>query len=88
MNVIESSERTIFCHSEVHYSRVLFLTEPLLHGEDVRMLQKSLGFRGYLLPQDGIFGPCTSSVLRMFQYSKGLKPDGIFGIKTRAKICR
>lgn len=85
MNVLADS---IFCYAEVHYSRPLFLRDPCLCGEDVRMLQKSLCFRGYWLPQDGVFGSVTYNMLRRFQSSSGLKSDGIFGINTRGKLCR
>ncbi len=46
-------------------------------GTDVRMLQKKLG-----ITPDGIFGNITLRVVRAFQLSNKLNPDGIVGPKT------
>lgn len=60
--------------------RRLYLTEPLLRGDDVRELQdrlNRLGFdAGYV---DGVFGRQTAAAIREFQMNVGLRVDGIAG---------
>lgn len=60
--------------------RNLYLTEPMLRGDDVRELQRRLnrlGFdAGYV---DGVFGPQTAEAVREFQLNVGLRVDGIAG---------
>lgn len=60
--------------------RRLYLTEPLLRGDDVRELQdrlNRLGFdAGYV---DGVFGRQTAAAVREFQLNVGLRVDGIAG---------
>ncbi|MBU3182555.1 peptidoglycan-binding protein [Clostridium psychrophilum] len=56
-------------------------------GETVRYLQHSLAKLGYnpgII--DGIFGPKTTTVVKLFQKSKGLIVDGIVGNKTWTAI--
>lgn len=64
--------------------RVLFLAEPMMEGEDVRRLQKALGFTGP--DMDGVFGSNTDRAVRNFQKAHGLKVDGKAGPATRAEL--
>ncbi|MTV25280.1 N-acetylmuramoyl-L-alanine amidase [Nitriliruptoraceae bacterium ZYF776] len=63
--------------------RMLYATRPMLHGDDVRELQRrlnQLGFdAGY---DDGLFGPQTFDAVRDFQLNVGLEVDGIAGPST------
>ena len=51
-------------------------------GTQVKLLQKKLG----ITPQDGIFGWRTELVLKHFQETNGLVPDGVCGKLTIAKL--
>ncbi len=62
---------------------VLRLTQPLTRGEAVRVLQARLLALGLAVGSvDGVYGPQTAHVVRRFQASKGLVPDGEFGPST------
>lgn len=62
--------------------RTLFLRDPMLEGDDVKRLQKSLGMTSI----DGVFGPRTEQKLIAFQIKEGLDPDGIAGPLTLAAL--
>ncbi|EZH64206.1 NlpC/P60 family protein [Geomicrobium sediminis] len=51
-------------------------------GSEVRKLQSSLNTLGYSIQVDGIFGPDTESILKMYQEDQGLIVDGIAGPNT------
>lgn len=58
-------------------------------GDDVKALQEFLNTwnHGYeVLDTDGVFGPKTEAMVRIFQGCYGLKADGIVGPKTYAEI--
>ncbi len=64
-------------------------------GDDVKVLQQFLNTHGFVIVPNGpgskgketkTFGPATKKALSNYQKSKGLKPDGILGPKTRATI--
>ena len=55
-------------------------------GTEVYKLQKCLNRNGAALELDGIFGKLTFKALQDWQYRKGLKPDGIYGIKSFNKM--
>lgn len=63
--------------------RPLYLTRPMLRGDDVVDLQRrlnDLGFdAGYV---DGVFGTSTANACRDFQLNMGLADDGIVGLDT------
>lgn len=50
-------------------------------GEIVKQIQQAL----HLLP-DGVYGSITEEAVRLFQMKSGLKPDGIVGPATLAKL--
>jgi N-acetylmuramoyl-L-alanine amidase len=63
--------------------RLLYRTRPLLRGDDVRGLQRSLSRLGFdTRSTDGILGPDTEDALRDFQHNAGLIADGIAGRET------
>ena len=55
-------------------------------GEVVRQIQKALAGAGLKVIVDGIFGAITEEAVRQFQMRHGLKPDGIVGPATLAKL--
>ena len=55
-------------------------------GEIVRQIQKALAGAGLKVIVDGIFGAITEEAVRQFQMRHGLKPDGIVGPATLAKL--
>lgn len=60
--------------------RVLYLTRPMLRGDDVRDLQRRLNRLGFDAGRvDGVFGPETREALKDFQLNTGVKVDGIAG---------
>jgi len=60
--------------------RMLFLTRPLLRGDDVRELQTRLNRLGFDAGfDDGLFGPLTRAALAAFQSEVGLEADGMLG---------
>lgn len=69
--------------------RMLYVTRPLLHGDDVRDLQRrlnQLGFdAGY---DDGLYGQQTFDAVREFQLNTGTNVDGIAGPTTVDLIVR
>lgn len=69
--------------------RNIYLTQPMLRGDDVRELQRRLnrlGFdAGYV---DGVFGPQTAEAVREFQLNVGLRVDGIAGIEVVEALVR
>jgi chitosanase len=65
-------------------SRVLYLTKPVMKGEDVKRLQTALGFPGSDV--DGKFGNDTDKAVRTFQQSRGLKVDGKVGPATWSEL--
>ena len=70
--------------------RLLFLTTPLMEGDDVKAVQKKLIGRGFDLGKngaDGLFGQATVNAVLKFQDQEDLEPvDGIVGDKTREAL--
>lgn len=63
--------------------RILKLTNPLMEGEDVKMLQNKLKNQGYEVGNvDGFFGEQTLSAVKKFQQDNKLAIDGIVGPNT------
>jgi N-acetylmuramoyl-L-alanine amidase len=60
--------------------RMLYVTRPEIHGDDVRDLQRRLNRLGFDAGyDDGIYGPQTFDAVREFQLNVGLEVDGITG---------
>lgn len=69
--------------------RLLFLTRPLLRGDDVRDLQQRLNRLGFDAGyDDGLYGPLTVRALSGLQADVGLPVDGILGPATLDAIRR
>lgn len=64
--------------------RVLVLATPMMKGEDVRLIQRALGFSEK--DADGIFGMATDRAVREFQRNNGLAVDGCVGAATWSKL--
>jgi chitosanase len=64
--------------------RLLALTTPRMKGNDVKRVQRALGFVGDAV--DGVFGPHTDLAIRQFQASRALVIDGKVGPATRAAL--
>jgi hypothetical protein len=70
-----------------HWTRYLKLVpKPWMRGADVTALQKRLKASGAKLSIDSVFGPETDKALRHFQQTHGLRPDGVAGPLTWAKL--
>ncbi len=69
--------------------RFVYLTSPMLRGDDVADLQHRLGALGFDAGRvDGIFGPDGAGALKEFQRNAGLTIDGICGSATVAALAR
>ena len=69
--------------------RMLYVTRPLLQGDDVRDLQRRLNRLGFDAGyDDGVYGPQTFEAVREFQLNVGLPPDGIAGPDTVDQVRR
>lgn len=63
--------------------RLLYVTRPMLRGDDVRELQRRLNRLGFDTGHvDGAYGEQTQAAVRDFQLNAGLGPDGIAGQQT------
>ncbi|MBE9117296.1 glycoside hydrolase family protein [Lusitaniella coriacea LEGE 07157] len=86
------SERSLFLSEPWKWaltwepSRVLKLSQPLLHGDDVRRLQQALADAGFDVQADGYFGEGTDKAVKAFQEQKGLGVDGIVGTQTLKQL--
>lgn len=70
--------------------RLLFLTHPLMQGDDVKAVQQKLIERDFDLRPggaDGFFGEATANAVMQFQEREDLDPiDGIVGERTRKAL--
>lgn len=72
----------------VTFTRNLYLTQPLMHGDDVLLMQQRLVELGYtgLGEPDGWFGKKTDEAVRLFQQRNGLDVDGVVGRMTWTRL--
>ncbi|MBE8987264.1 peptidoglycan-binding protein [Nostoc sp. LEGE 12450] len=74
----------------VNSPRLLFLTTPLMEGDDVKAVQKKLIAKGFdvgITGADGFFGQATANAVIKFQDQEDLDPvDGIVGDKTKKAL--
>jgi N-acetylmuramoyl-L-alanine amidase len=69
--------------------RLLYVSSPMLRGDDVIELQRQLNALGFDAGrEDGILGPETETALRQFQRNAGTTADGVFGPATLEAIGR
>jgi len=69
--------------------RNLYLSRPMLRGDDVAELQLRLGSLGFDAGRvDGIFGSDTADALKEFQVNSGLIADSVCGEDTTASLKR
>jgi N-acetylmuramoyl-L-alanine amidase len=69
--------------------RELSLRRPMMRGDDVAVLQRTLGGLGFDAGRaDGIFGHATAAAMSEFQRNVGLNVDGICGYETLAALRR
>jgi N-acetylmuramoyl-L-alanine amidase len=69
--------------------RLLYVSRPMMHGDDVRELQRRLNRLGFDCGyDDGLFGPQTFVAVREFQLNAGLLVDGIAGLETIDHLLR
>jgi len=68
-------------------TRMLYLTNPMMSGDDVKYLQWGLNQLGFNCGTiDGIFGQNTKNAVISFQQKYGLSADGMFGSLSLAKM--
>ena len=72
----------------IAFSRLLKKTgRPYMSGNDVRAVQEVLKERAFYTGLiDGYYGPITEKSVTAYQYSLGLKADGIVGFETWTKL--
>lgn len=69
--------------------RLLYLSSPMLRGDDVAELQRRLNALGFDAGrEDGILGRDTETALRQFQRNAGTTADGVCGPSTLVAIGR
>jgi N-acetylmuramoyl-L-alanine amidase len=69
--------------------RLLYLSSPMLRGDDVAEVQRRLNLLGFDAGrEDGILGPETETALRQFQLNSGTTADGVYGPATLAAMAR
>jgi N-acetylmuramoyl-L-alanine amidase len=69
--------------------RLLYISKPLLRGDDVVALQQSLALLGFDPGRvDGIFGALTEVAVSEFQRNYGLQPTGILNRDTLTALQR
>jgi Putative peptidoglycan binding domain/CHAP domain len=54
----------------------------LMHGSDVRWVQKRLGAHHHTVTVDGVYGPKTAAAVTAFQKDAHLETDGVVGPRT------
>jgi soluble lytic murein transglycosylase-like protein len=63
-------------------SRQLWLSAPLMRGDDVLSVQRRLAVLGFAVRQDGLYGRATEDAVSQFQSREGLKSDSLVGAAT------
>lgn len=68
-------------------SRLLFLSRPMLRGDDVADLQEALALLGFDPGRvDGIFGPMTERALRDFQANCAITASGVMDRRSLERL--
>ncbi|MGK7870571.1 peptidoglycan-binding protein [Falsiroseomonas sp. E2-1-a20] len=66
--------------------RNLWLTTPMMRGDDVLVVQQRLAELGETLDRDGLYGRGTRTSIVKFQRAQGLQSDGVVGIATWTRL--
>jgi peptidoglycan hydrolase-like protein with peptidoglycan-binding domain len=66
--------------------RNLWLTTPMMRGDDVLAVQQRLVELGETITRDGLYGRGTRTAIEKYQNAQGLKPDGVVGIATWTRL--
>ncbi len=66
--------------------RNLWLTTPMMRGDDVLALQQRLVGLGETITRDGLYGRATRMAIEKFQRAQGLEADGVAGIATWTRL--
>ncbi|TDG27561.1 hypothetical protein E2C05_22425, partial [Paracraurococcus ruber] len=66
--------------------RNLWLTAPMMRGDDVLAVQRRLAALGAQIAQDGLYGQGTKAAVQAFQRAQTLTPDGVVGLATWSKL--
>jgi hypothetical protein len=74
-----------FVNQSIHEPKLPTL-ERGMNNQHVKTLQELLNKFGYKLKADGDFGMITAGAVKDFQGMRGLKADGIVGLKTWDKL--
>lgn len=66
----------------IKFTRLIYVTEPLMEGEDIFLIQKQLVHLGYNVELTSVYDVKTEKALKKFQLEHGLRSDGIINIGT------
>jgi lysozyme len=86
LDIVANVDRPSLSTASATGPRTLKLTDPVMQGEDVQVLQKALIQLGFAVNSDGFFGPKTDAAVRQLQAQKGLEVDGLAGMTTLQSI--
>jgi len=70
----------------ISLERNLWLTTPMMRGDDVLALQHRLALAGATITQDGLFGRGTRTEVEKFQRNESLVVDGVVGLATWTRL--
>jgi len=65
---------------------IVYVTSPLMSGNEVVKIQQALLNKGYHIIVDGKYGPATSAIVKTFQIAHQLVADGEVGSQTAAAL--
>ncbi|MEB3213411.1 MAG: peptidoglycan-binding domain-containing protein [Leptolyngbyaceae bacterium] len=66
--------------------RTIQVQDPLMQGDDVKLLQGAMVRAGMSVEADGFFGPKSESAVKEYQTQKGLEPTGKIDEATRKSL--
>ncbi len=67
-------------------NRQIWLTSPMMRGDDVLALQLRLRACGFTVEADGLYGRATQAAAIAFQRRSGLAADGVVGAATWGRL--
>jgi N-acetylmuramoyl-L-alanine amidase CwlA len=82
----EYKAKGITSKDEIEFSQPIRVLKKGMQGDDVKELQVNLNKIGFKLVADGDFGQLTHDAVVVFQESKRLVKDGIFGNSSRMEL--